>query len=189
MVVGAILTQNTSWLNVEQALANLIETRLLSLDRLLSVSNAVLAQKIRSSGYFNQKARKLKFVARFLKKHSWPQLLAMDGAVLRELLLDIWGIGPETADSILLYALNKPFFVIDAYTKRLLIRLGLANSSSGYSEMQKLFEKRVACDVKLYQEYHALIVQHAKTVCKKKPLCSQCVLAAQCKAALGSLLS
>ncbi len=181
VMVGAILTQNTSWNNVEKALANLQQAKMLSPAKISSVRSDVLAKKIKPSGYFNQKARKLKFLTKFIQQYSWRQLRDMDGSCLRELLLKIWGIGPETADSILLYALNKPFFVIDTYTKRIFARLGVFKPGGSYLELQDMFQRELFLDTQLYQEYHALIVKHGKEVCKKTPLCSQCILRKNCQ--------
>lgn len=157
--VGAILTQNTSWKNVEKALLNLKGN--IDAKKIVSMSPDKLAELIRPAGYFNQKAKKLKIFSKFF--------LNLKKTPSRDELLSIWGIGPETADSILLYAYNIPSFVIDAYTKRFLIKLKLADEKTSYDDMKKLFEKVVKKEFKVYQEYHALIVEHAKRYYSKKP--------------------
>jgi len=167
--VGAILTQNTSWSNVEKAIKNLIKNDLLSREAIKRINTKNLAKIIRSSGYHNQKARKLKEFIKFL---------CSGKEVNRENLLDVWGIGKETADSILLYAYNKPIFVIDAYTKRIINRIGFKEQS--YDELQNLFANNLDKNVNLFKEYHALLVEHGKNICKKKPLCEKCCLNKKC---------
>ena len=166
--VGAILTQNTSWQNVEKAISNLIENKMLSKEAMKNAKPGRLAFLIRSSGYYKQKAKKLKIFANF------------SGDITRENLLGLWGIGPETADSILLYAYNKPYFVVDAYTKRIFTRLGLLKGDESYEEIRSLFEKNLPKDVKIYNEFHALIVKLAKIHCRKKPNCNNCPLSSGC---------
>ncbi|MEK6861755.1 MAG: hypothetical protein AABY07_07330 [Nanoarchaeota archaeon] len=167
--LGAILTQNTSWKNVEKALENLNKNNLIDLERLNKIDIKELAGIIKSSGYNNQKARKIKEFVKFLKSGK---------EVNRENLLQIWGIGPETADSILLYAYKKPFFVIDAYTKRIINRIGFKENK--YEDMQDLFVNNLQEDYKLFNEYHALLVKLGKDICKKKPLCEKCPLNKRC---------
>lgn len=177
VVLGAVLTQNTSWINVSKALAVLIKERCTLPEHILSLSEKRLADLIRSSGYYNQKAKKLKRLAAAFIEARWLN----DGAApTRNNLLDIWGVGEETADSILLYAFGTCSFVIDAYTKRLLARLGLAEPNSAYAEVQSMFHKQLKRRYSLYNEYHALIVQHAKVHCRKKPVCGGCPLAKIC---------
>lgn len=180
VMVGAILTQNTNWSNVEKAIANLKKERVLEPKAIHSLADKKLARLIRPSGYYNLKARRLKEFLRFfisdyggsLKKISQVKL-----PVLREELLSIKGIGPETADSILLYALNKPVFVIDAYTKRILIRHKLLKEGASYADAQKLFMLNLRNDAELFNEYHALLVALGKNYClKSKPKCSICPL-------------
>ncbi|MBI4426584.1 MAG: hypothetical protein HY567_03315 [Candidatus Kerfeldbacteria bacterium] len=161
--IGAILTQNTNWKNVERALANLRETRALSLKKLLTMRRSTIAILIRPSGYYNQKAIKLQAFAAFVKAQyvgSFRKMFKQPATALREELLTVHGIGRETADSILLYAGNKPVFVIDAYTKRFLATQGVAFRQ--YDEYREFFEKRLPRSVKLYQEFHALLVVHGK---------------------------
>ena len=171
IIIGAILTQNTAWKNVERALKNLRERGLIDPKKILDIPIEELSSLIKPSGYYNQKARRLKEVTRFifpfLKKETVPS---------REELLEIKGIGPETADSILLYAFQVPIFVIDAYTRRLLERLGLCDAPCSYQKAQALFMSSLPEDEKLYNEYHALIVKHCKDICKKRPECSICCL-------------
>lgn len=169
IVVGAILTQNTSWKNVEKAIIELNKKKLLSIDALIKINQNKLAKIIRSAGYFNQKAERLKIIANFCNKNSFNKLNKLKTEKLREVLLNIKGIGPETADSILLYAFEKPIFVIDAYTKRMCIHLKLCKKDISYDELQTMFMKRLKPNTKLFNEYHALIVAHAKNSYSKKP--------------------
>ncbi len=172
--VGAILTQNTNWNNVEKALKNLKTENLLTLNSLKEADQSKLETLIRPAGFYKRKAKTIKeFVNR---------VIDIDiEKINRELLLSIKGIGKETADSILLYALNKPVFVVDAYTKRLFSRLGFVSEDISYDKMQSLFHKNLPKDVVLFQEYHAGIVEHCKYFCRKKPLCEKCPLKDFCK--------
>ncbi|MFH0732935.1 MAG: endonuclease III domain-containing protein [Candidatus Omnitrophota bacterium] len=184
VIVGAILTQNTSWRNVDKAIRNLKKKRKLSPRALHNIGKTELASLIRPSGYYNIKAKRLKSFIDFLfKKHKGSLKSLFSGAAgsLRAKLLNINGIGPETADSIILYAANKPVFVVDAYTKRILQRQGLIKKSASYEKVQQLFEGNLPKSSRLFNEYHALIVEHAKTICKKKPLCALCALRKDCK--------
>lgn len=180
VIVGAILTQNTSWANVERAIAELRREKLLSATGIKRVPVVRLARLIRSSGYFRQKARKLKAFVEFLRKHyqgSLDKLFATPTAALREQLLSVHGIGPETADSILLYAGNHPVFVVDAYTRRILERHGLADGKESYEEIRGRFEQSLPPSVEMFNEYHALIVHTGKHFCRKqKPACEHCAL-------------
>ena len=180
VIVGAILTQNTSWANVEQALRNLRREKLLTPRAMETVSLARLARLIRSSGYFRQKAKKLKCFVRFLRREyggSLTRMFRTPTAVLREKLLCIHGIGRETADSILLYAGEHPVFVVDAYTRRLLERHELAAPAQSYEEIRRLFEHSLPGDAPLYNEFHALIVRTGKEYCRiRNPRCSECPL-------------
>ena len=180
IIFGAILTQNTSWKNVEKAITNLNKHDLIDVKKIIRIEQKKLAELIKPSGYYNQKAKKLKNIAVFLRKYPISQLEKMPLAEARKLLLDINGVGKETADSILLYALNKPIFVVDAYTKRIFSRLGLIKIDGDYDKVQKLFMKNLPHDGKIYNEYHALIVEHAKRHCRKKPECGECLLAGYC---------
>ena len=179
VAIGAILTQNTSWLNVEKAIQNLKKKKLLSPDRLHKASLKILANAIRPCGYYNIKARRLKNFIRFLFANYKGKIENMKSelpAILHNKLLAINGIGPETCDSILLYALNNPVFVVDAYTRRIAECLNLAERSDDYDFIQSIFTDILPEDASLFNEYHALIVCHAKYVCKKKPECGICVL-------------
>ncbi len=182
IVVGAILTQNTAWHNAEQALHALCARRLLDLAPLSSLDRKVLAGLIRPSGYYNQKTRKLKQIARYILAHygDTAALLERPLETLRPELLALNGIGPETADSILLYAAQYPTFVVDAYTRRICARLGLVDASIGYSELQARFARALPSDPVLFNEFHALLVKHATTYCKAEPLCRSCCLRRQC---------
>ena len=184
VIVGAILTQNTSWTNVEKAMANLRRAKLLTPDALNRTMEKRLATLIRPSGYFNLKAKKLKAFVRFLfEKHQGKlsHLFQQDLATLREELLAVYGIGPETADSIILYAAEKPIFVVDAYTRRILARVGLVTDDATYAETQQLFMEHLPHDEPRFNEYHALIVALGKDICKKsKPRCGDCPLIELC---------
>jgi len=177
--VGAILTQNTAWSNVEKAIHALKQEDLMSPDSLYGCDPERLARLIRPSGYFNVKSRRLKdFTAWLSLNHhgSLERMFAGNWQELREELLRVRGIGPETADSILLYAGNKPTFVVDAYTRRLFRRLGLLPEAAGYDQTRALFMAGLPVDVRLFNEYHAQIVQQCKRFCRSKPLCSGCPL-------------
>jgi endonuclease-3 related protein len=178
VAVGAVLTQNTAWTNVRRAHARLREARLLSPRKMLIADMAALRAAIRSSGYFNEKAKKLKGLAALLEKEGW---LKGDAPIDRDRLLAAWGIGPETADSILLYAFRRPFFVVDAYTRRLLVRLGWIEEGVSYDDIQKIFHGRSPRRAASYNEFHALIVAHAKAHCRKRPACVGCPLLRMCR--------
>ncbi len=182
VMVGAILTQNTAWTNVERAIANLKTEGELTADRMAAIEHAKLAQLIKPSGYFNIKAKRLQNFCRWYIAHGGYESLAkLDTETLRKGLLSVNGIGPETADDILLYAFERPIFVIDAYTKRLLLRLGLIQGDENYHQLQALFHRHTVADVNTYNQYHALIVQHAKANCRVKPQCEGCCLRRQCQ--------
>jgi endonuclease-3 related protein len=180
VIVGAILTQNTTWTNVERAIANLRRKRLLSPAAIERIPVQRLAALIRSSGYFRQKARKLKAFVEFLRAQyegSLNRLFATPTRDLREKLLSVHGIGPETADSILLYAGNHPVFVVDAYTRRILERHDMARGNESYDQIRQLFESSLPADPKLFNEYHALLVHTGKHFChKRQPDCQSCPL-------------
>jgi len=179
VAVGAILTQNTNWSNVEKAIANLKTARVLSARALNKIPAAELALLIRPSGYFNIKAGRLKaFLAFILTSYrgSMEKMRKGDTASLRQELLNVHGIGPETADSILLYALDKPVFVIDAYTKRVISRHGILDHGGSYDEYQRMFHELLGNDIRLFNEYHALLVMVGKDYCKPKPRCENCPL-------------
>ena len=180
VIVGAILTQNTSWTNVERAIANLRCARLLTRAAIERSSPSTIEALIRPSGYFRQKARKLKAFCSFLRDEysgSLKKMFAEPTAVLREKLLGVFGIGPETADSILLYAGGHPVFVVDAYTKRLLARHGWVKEQAPYEEVRWIFERSFPGNVARFNEFHALIVQTGKRYCRtRQPLCGECPL-------------
>lgn len=178
IIIGAVLTQNTAWPNVEKAINNLRQNRLLSFKKISKIKTDKLAALIKPAGYFNIKAKRLKNVLEFIKNNYDGDLRDMqktNALSLRTRLLEINGVGPETADSILLYAFNKPIFVVDAYTKRIFVRLRIAPKDSSYEDLQRLFMKNLKLDARLFNEYHALIVKLGKDYCKKsKPKCAIC---------------
>jgi endonuclease-3 related protein len=184
VMVGAILTQSAAWRNVEKAIANLKLAKALSPQALRRFSLSELCVLIRPCIYYNVKARKLKALADWLGEYcqdNLSKLFANSTAQLRQQLLSVWGIGEETADSILLYAANKPVFVIDAYTRRIINRIGLAPDSRSYTAYQSLFMDNLPPDATLFNEYHALLVRLGKDVCRKQPLCPQCCLRNICR--------
>ncbi len=187
IIVGAILTQNTAWTNVEQALANLRRAGLLTPTRLHRSRRSRIARLIRPSGFFRLKTKKLQAFTRFLfEKHHGrlAQLFALDAETMRQELLAVYGIGPETADSIVLYAAHKPMFVVDAYTRRICSRLGLSRDDASYDELQQLFMRHLPRETKMYNEYHALFVALGKNVCRKRACkCSICPLHELCPSA------
>ena len=174
--VGAILTQNTSWTNVEKAISNLKQNKLMEIDKVLNSKLEDIAKLIRPAGYFNQKAFYLKEFCKFLQIHSLFSIKSLEMNDARDLLLGVKGIGKETADSIMLYALGFPIFVIDAYTKRIFSRLGIISESNSYDVIQALFMKNLITDVDLFNDYHAQIVELGKNYCGKKPNCKVCPL-------------
>lgn len=184
VIIGAILTQNTAWKNVENTLNNLKQRDLLAPERLAALSRDELADVIRSSGYFNQKAIKIKaFLEYYNSKYQYKlELMAQESLDnLRAELLEVYGIGEETADSILLYALEKPTFVVDAYTKRILSRMGFVPESISYRELKNVLESSVPGDVTLYNEYHALLVKLGHDICLSKPKCTICPVKSSCR--------
>lgn len=184
IMVGAVLTQNTAWLNVERAISNLLDADALSPEAILAAHPIHLASWLKPSGYFNVKAKRLQnYCHWYLQNGAYPILSAWPTAELRKALLSVNGVGPETADDILLYAFERPVFVIDAYTRRLFTRLGMVDSDEPYEGLREYFErglKKSADRVQLFNEYHALIVIHAKYFCKTRPVCDRCCLANVC---------
>jgi endonuclease III related protein len=180
VIVGAILTQNTSWTNVVGAISNLRDAGLLSPSAMGKTPSRRLERLVRSSGYFRQKARKLKAFCEFLRVEfggSLKRMFETPTIVLREKLLGVFGIGPETADSILLYAGEQPVFVVDAYTKRMLSRHGWTQENTKYDDVRWMFEREFPGDVKRFNEFHALIVNAGKNFCRTHdPLCGECPL-------------
>ena len=177
VMVGAILTQNTSWSNVEKAIQRLKWKGVLSSEAIHQLRKSQLASLIKPSGYYRIKADRLKTFVNFLFENyngNIKRMVKEDLEMLRPKLLAVKGIGPETADSILLYGLKKPIFVVDAYTQRVLSRHGIISDKATYEEIQKVFMNHLSIDEKLFNEYHALLVHLGKTVCKKIPRCDQC---------------
>jgi len=179
VMVGAILTQNTSWGNVEKAISNLKRAEVLEPQKLLKLPTTKLAEFIRPAGYFNIKTKRLRnFLKFFMESYdgSVKKMEAVSLSKLREELLSVNGVGRETADSILLYALDKPIFVCDTYTYRILTRHNLCGEEADYDELQSIFMDNLPEDVKLFNEYHALMVRVGKEFCKPKPACEGCPL-------------
>lgn len=185
VIVGAILTQSVAWRNVEQAIANLKAAGALATPATLAaLSQERLAALIRPAGYYNAKARKIRSFLAYLKDRydlELDRFCAQELGKLRRELLSVWGLGPETADAILLYAAEQPVFVVDAYAKRLFSRLGLVPEQIDYHDLQAILMDRLPHQVYLFQEYHALIVRHAVVICRKRqPSCADCPLRATC---------
>jgi len=179
IITGAILTQNTSWANVEKAIANLKSADRLSPERLYHLDALRLAELIRPAGYFNIKAKRLKSFLNWLFENydgSLSNLESLDTSRLRDELLAIKGIGCETADSILLYAFGRPIFVVDAYTARVAVRHGLIEPGADYEQLRELFQLNLPEDVQLFNEYHALLVRVGKEFCRPKARCPGCPL-------------
>jgi endonuclease-3 related protein len=183
IMLGAVLTQRTTWRNVDLALHNLErvwgERGLSDPAAVLAASQEELAELTRPTGHYRSKPRKLLALAQFVLEYGGVEELIRSSEateILRERLLGIWGIGPETADAILLYALNRPVFVADAYALRLAARWGLLRPNATYTEIQRLFVENLPRDVALFNEYHALIVTHGKELCRPRPLCEACPL-------------
>jgi endonuclease-3 related protein len=181
IMVGAVLTQNTAWSNVERAIDRLKAAGVLDAGDIAGLPPEELAELIRPAGYFNVKARRLQSLCRFLLDAGGiPALERVPTETLRAQLLAVHGVGPETADDILLYAFERPVFVVDAYTRRLGGRLGLLEGGEGYEEIRHTFEAAFGPDARTFNELHALIVHHAKYFCRKRPLCGECCLASYC---------
>ncbi len=179
VAVGAVLTQNTAWRNVEKAIKNLREHRMLSARALSHAPLNKLAQQVRPAGYYKLKSERLKNFVNFLQREyggSMARMAREPTEHLREKLLGVRGIGSETADSILLYALGKPVFVVDAYTRRILSRHGMVEQEVNYEELQRFFEQRLPRDLTLFKEFHALLVRTGAQFCKREPRCNACPL-------------
>ena len=190
VIVGAILTQNTNWGNVKKAIRNLKKQNVLFPQALKDIPVENLAALIKPAGYFNVKAKRLKNFIRFFFEKYDGDLKKMEQEPLEALrvkLLTVNGIGPETADSILLYALNKPIFVVDAYTKRIFCRNNLIAENSVYHDIQKMFMSRLENYTRLFNEYHALIVRLGKDHCRPRPLCESCPLNKECPKFMGGV--
>lgn len=179
IITGAILTQNTNWQNVEKAVLNLKKASVMSLEKLYSLPQEQLAELIRPAGYYNIKAKRLKaFLKWFFEQHNGrlSEIESIHTENLREGLLQISGIGPETADSILLYAFDRPVFVVDAYTYRIAARHLLIEPQCDYEQLRSLFEDNLEGDVQLFNEYHALLVRTGKGFCRPRARCAGCPL-------------
>jgi endonuclease-3 related protein len=182
VMVGAILTQNTAWINVERALAGLARRIPLEAEAILSLTETELADHLRPVGYFNVKARRLRaFCAAYREAGGMGALEGMPTSDLRALLLAVHGIGPETADDMLLYAFERPVFVVDAYTRRIFLRLGELAGGETYEAIRCAFEQALGGDAALFNEYHALIVRHGKDICRVRPRCGACCLRGLCR--------
>jgi len=185
VVVGAVLTQNTNWSNVERAINNLKMAGVLDHQAILDLPREELAKLIRPSGYYNVKTKRLLALLNYLQRVGGLEVAAEQQlAEARQGLLSVNGIGPETADDILLYAFDRPVFVIDTYTRRLLARNNLARGTENYEDLRLGFEAALPMDVDLFKQFHALIVQHAKEACRKQPECGNCCLGGTCPQAL-----
>ena len=184
VMIGAILAQNTSWMQASKALVNLFREGLLDFKPLIKVETGRLSELIRSSGYYNQKARRIKNLVCFLHKRygsSWENFFNEPDRKMRSMLLGLNGIGPETADSIMLYAAGRCSFVVDSYTRRLWFRIGLASEHISYQELKQCFEEALKPDKRLFGDYHALVVKHCVQCCiAREPKCSECVLQDLC---------
>lgn len=179
VAVGAILTQNTAWSNVEKAIANLKKAKLMRPKRIVECETSRLEEALHPSGYFRVKAKRLRAFCEFLvTRHqgSMKRLAKIPLAELRPTLLSVHGIGPETADDILLYACHKPVFVVDTYTRRILSRHGLTDSTIGYEALRAIFESHLEPQVETFKEYHGLLVLTGNQFCRRRPRCDQCPL-------------
>ena len=189
IMVGAVLTQAASWKNVEMALGNLKAAGTLCPDSIRRMDVDELAALLYPSGYYNAKAKKLKSLAQFVGDCFSDDIETMrhrDAQKLRDELLGVYGVGQETADAILLYAVGKPSFVVDNYAKRILSRIGVIEERASYSTIQNVFEDNLAPEAKKYSEYHALLVRHGNSVCMTKPACDRCCLADICETGLSA---
>lgn len=182
IMVGAVLTQNTAWVNVERAIANLKQAGALTPEAIVAAHPKRLAKWLKPSGYFNVKARRLRAFCRWLLQRGGIDVLAaLPTDTLRRELLAVYGVGPETADDIVLYAFERPVFVIDAYTRRIFSRLGLIDGTEDYETLRQRFESALGADTRLFNEYHGLIVRQGKEVCRPEPRCAGCALAPLCR--------
>ncbi|MDE0015267.1 endonuclease III domain-containing protein [Candidatus Poribacteria bacterium] len=182
VALGAILTQATSWRNVEKAMENLRNAGAFTAEEIASISQTALEQLIRPSRYFRMKAQKVRAFVDYITERPMHVMFAQDVPQLREELLSIYGVGPETADTIILYAASKPSFVVDSYTYRLFSRLGWIEGKYNYAKLRAMFMDNLPHDVELFNEYHALIVRHGARVCHKRtPSCQECRLRESCE--------
>jgi endonuclease-3 related protein len=190
VMVGSVLTQNTAWSNVERAIDNLKASGRFGPTELWDMPDGEVALRIRPSGYYNVKTRRLKALLEYFVTRYGGDIDRMKSVptdILESELLEVSGVGPETADSILLYALGRPCFVVDAYTRRIFGRLGLVNGDVTYRDLQRTFVAALPEDPNIYNEYHALIVVLGKDVCRPVPKCGECPLASMCAAGGGSI--
>jgi len=189
VMIGAVLTQNTAWTNVEKAITNLKNNSMLSSNAILGVTDEQLAEFIRPSGYFNVKAKRLKSLCSWYQEHNgFNGLSQLNTSLLRNKLLAVHGVGPETADDILLYAFERPVFVIDSYARRLFSRTDCADSDETYNTLRILVEKALDYNLSDLNEFHALIVCHAKQHCKKHPDCQYCPVNDSCDYHQGKVI-
>jgi endonuclease-3 related protein len=186
ILIGAVLTQNTAWANVEKALDGLRERGWLDAESILTAGETELAEAIRPSGYFNIKARRLRNLCRWFREAGgFPALEKLDTPALREALLSVNGVGRETADDILVYAFDRPVFVVDAYTRRVFRRLALIDGNPGYEALRHGVEAAAdGEDAPFFNELHALLVIHGNRLCRPRPLCDDCTLRDTCPAAV-----
>ncbi|MGC9099092.1 MAG: endonuclease III domain-containing protein [Candidatus Micrarchaeia archaeon] len=190
IVVGAVLTQNTAWKNVEKAIKNLKEKNVVSIDRLAGIDLSELESLIRPAGFYRQKAKRLKGLALYIKESGGlEKFFQKDEEELRKELLSLNGIGKETADSIILYAAEKPTFVVDAYTRRIMHRIYGIDEEIEYNDLKKYFEKRLEKDLELYKDFHAQFVELGKRFCRKVPRCKECPLRDYCQYASKKIKS
>jgi len=180
VILGTILTQNASWINAEKALFILAEHDLIDIEKLIKTEATQLADLIRPARFNNQKAARIHTLMQYLQENPIASILARPLEELRPELRAIKGVGNETCDSILLYALKKSIFVVDAYTKRLLVRCGLLNPEAKYEDIQALFQSEIPASLEVYNEFHALIVQHCVHGCLKNPQCKECPIESEC---------
>ena len=180
VALGAILTQATAWRNVEKAIDNLKAADAFSPEQIHAISQDELEKLVHPSGYFRMKAKKVRAFVDHIIERPMAVMFEQDVPVLRKELLSIYGVGPETADSIILYAAEKPSFVVDTYTYRLISRLGWVEGNFHYERLRALFMDNLPPDTNLFNEYHALIVRHGARVCQKTPDCEACFLQSQC---------
>lgn len=181
IMVGAVLTQNTAWANVEKAIENLKAMDCLDAKRIAALPSVELAMLIRPSGYFNVKAKRLQeFCKWYMDRDRFAGLAGLDTHSLRDALLSVHGIGPETADDMLLYAFERAIFVVDAYTRRIFSRLDLLDGELSYEVLRTMIEEALPADNALFSQYHALIVRHGKDICRKRPCCDRCCVRRFC---------
>ncbi len=180
VALGAILTQATAWRNVEKAIGNLKAADVFTPEQIHAISQDELEELLRPSGYYKMKTKKVRAYVEHIMKRPMQVMFKQDVPELRDELLSIYGVGPETADSIILYAAEKPSFVVDTYTYRLISRLGWVEGNFHYERLRALFMDNLSHDVDLFNEYHALIVRHGARVCKKTPQCDACNMQTNC---------